>query len=1382
MQIKSNVWSILLLFLMPNILCASITYVNPQPGENLHGLTVRIGTEVDIIASKVCIIESLVDALDIMISGSLGAEEILSAIEALSVEVSVDNQLICSKLEVIDSKIDEIVIESDASQLDVIESKIDNLSVEVSVDNQLICSKLEVIDSKIDEIVIESDASQLDVIESKIDNLSVEVSVDNQLICSKLEVIDSKIDEIVVESDASQLDVIESKIDNLSVEVSIDNQLICSKLEVIDSKIDEIVIESDASQLDVIESKIDVIDNDLSIDNELICSKLLVIESKVDLLACPTMITQADIPYTITVAGTYCLGEDVANASGSYAITISSDDVVLDLHEYTITGNASSGIHIIVIDDTIDNVTIKNGFLRDATDSLSFGIFAGESTGCSNVKISNVHMHNTVGGGIWAFEIDGLIIEGCTVTDSPDGTGIQLSGSGGNVYIADCTIKNVGGNGISSSLETGNIVIERCVAQEVSLAGFLISTPNASGTNVTNVVIRDCNALACTPGFRIIRIDDISLINCTAQRCFRGFWIEPSSVAPASGLTCINCQAQSCDRGAFILQESSGSGIYNDLIFKNCQASGSILGSGQGEGFLIAPNGSATNVQIIDCESENNAQHGIRIGTDVSEIMINNCSIAGNGADGVNYAGVSAEIKNSSIAYNAGTGIEHVGSGSLELCNNLVHNNTVENFSGLDAIDTNLCTGQMEIITQVDIIDSKIDVLAECCECDVIIMQSDIPYSIEAPGVYCLGEDIDASAGNVGIGIISTDNVVLDLRGHTIDGGGTTNNAIQVLSSDNIVVQNGRIVRTDVDAIAVSSSSRVIIRDMQINNVTSDGISIGGNDCTVERCEITLFTATGINITAGAERAVIEDCIIRNGVRGIQSSTTSPNCTINNCECSGVTTAGFDIRGANNVVNDCVASGNTIAAGVGFDISGANCQVKNSSAVGNNVGIDLNGVTTIHLCNNIVNGNTADFTGGAYDSDLCDDISVFDVALEAIESKVDIILSTSCPHIIAQLPYTITAAGTYCLAQDLTNNSVSSAITINTSNVTLDLNGYTINANGRSAIAFELQSNIVIRNGIIRDGVRSINATDTVTNIHISDIQIFDDTNDVVVLLVAGALIENVAVYNSTGSAFAINGSDVQVVDCTVIGGAANGFRISEMSRISLYRCEAVSLSDSGFSLAAVTDAVLVDCVAKECGDEGFFLTNLTEGCTLESCVAQNCTGSGFRTGPSFSPAIGVQMINCVSSYNGASGIRMDDGSSSIVLSGCIVNDNTSNGITVGASTSNMALRNCTTNNNGADGISVNGATGIIIRDCTAYGNGSDGFSTSAIEPLIQGNQAVNNGAFGFIDTNSTTARYWNNSTLGNTSGAYSGVAINNQLAGASITDTIGHYWINISN
>ena len=82
--------------------------------------------------------------------------------------------------------------------------------------------------------------------------------------------------------------------------------------------------------------------------------------------------------------------------------------------------------------------------------------------------------------------------------------------------------------------------------------------------------------------------------------------------------------------------------------------------------------------------------------------------------------------------------------------------------------------------------------------------------------------------------------------------------------------------------------------------------------------------------------------------------------------------------------------------------------------------------------------------------------------------------TTNCTA-ITTLPYTINAQGAYCFTGNLsTSNALVDAITINTNNVTIDLNGFKLGGLGAgdSTIAagiFAFQrKNITIRNGIIR--------------------------------------------------------------------------------------------------------------------------------------------------------------------------------------------------------------------------------------------------------------------------------------------------------------------------
>ncbi|HRN77649.1 MAG TPA: right-handed parallel beta-helix repeat-containing protein [Candidatus Dependentiae bacterium] len=1161
------------------------------------------GSQLDVIASKVCTIESLVEVLDFMVSGSLGTVEILSAVEALSVEISVDNTLICSKLDVLDSKLDDIEL-SDASQLDVLESKIDVIDTDLSIDNMLICSKLQHIEhelealalseidlvnknmmllvsisddlldtytvlSSVSEIILDN-LSDLDVLilelSSQVDVIDTDLSIDNELVCSKLMVLESKIDDIMQVSDASQLEVLESKIDVLTVDVSLDNELINSKLMVIDSKIDEIG-GLDASQLDVLESKIDVLTVDVSLDNKLINSKLMVIDSKID-----------------EIGGLDASQLDVLESK----IDVLTVDVSLD--------NELINSKLVVIDSKIDTIEISNASQLDVLES----------------------------------KIDVLDVE-LSVHDELVRSQLDV---------------------IESIVEDLNIDTELIVSQLDVLE---------SKVDVIDTDLSLDNELICS---KLIVID--SKID------------EVLATSDVSQLDVLE-----------------------------------------------------SKIDVLDIElSVHDAL--VRSQLDIIESIVEDLNI-------------DAELIVSQLEV-------------LE--------------SKVEVIDVQISANDVLILDELANIQEQLDDLAECCACDVIIMQSDIPYTIDAPGVYCVGEDIDASVGSIGIDILSTENVVLDLRGHTIDGGSTSGSAIRVSTSNNVVVQNGRVQRKNGPGISMATSTRVTVRNMQINNIVSGGIGISGDDCTIDGCDIaSVSLGAGINITAGSNRAVIENCIVRSGATGILSSTTSPNCTIRNCECSNNTSIGFDIRGDNNVIDNCVALGNVGAGvnGVGFDISGANCQVKNSSSVGNRVGIDLNGVTTIELCNNIVNGNTtANFAGGAYDSDLCDDISILDVTvcskLMVIESKIDNMMSggdtslseviesrlevieskvelLACPYMITQtdIPLTIEAAGTYCLAEDIVGSGT--VILINADNVTLDLHGYMLDANSGVGIGLNTTiTDIEIINGTIINAAIGI-ILNNATNVMVSNMQIFDATS--YGLTTSGASQLQLIDINTfdVANGFYFDGSvDIQVANCSVMNTTQYGFIFYNTSKTTVYRSAALHIGSSsthgGFLCLLCTDMVFTDCVAQECGQG--FVAETTTNALFEDCIAQRNGDFGFGAGNN---ASGIQCINCVSSANGSYGFAAGGG----------------------------------------------GATAVVIRDCIAHDNVTAGFACIVTDLLVIGCQSINQNT-AFVDTGSTNAGYWNNSTIG--ASAIIGIAYlstgvfsaANVVPSASVLTTYGHYWTNINN
>ncbi|MDJ0613450.1 MAG: hypothetical protein QNJ29_07205 [Rhizobiaceae bacterium] len=136
-----------------------------------------------------------------------------------------------------------------------------------------------------------------------------------------------------------------------------------------------------------------------------------------------------------------------------------------------------------------------------------------------------------------------------------------------------------------------------------------------------------------------------------------------------------------------------------------------------------------------------------------------------------------------------------------------------------------------------------------------------------------------------------------------------------------------------------------------------------------------------------------------------------------------------------------------------------------------------------------------------------------------IETRAE---TTECTE-ITSLPATITVQGVYCLKSDQSTNITNgSAITINTNNVTIDLNGWKLGglaagtgtfANGIYALD---RKNITIRNGTIR-GFSSA--------IHIDGMS---DTS-------SGHLIEHILADSNRYIGFQLEGSNLRVLNNSII-------------------------------------------------------------------------------------------------------------------------------------------------------------------------------------------------------------------------------------------------------
>ncbi len=302
---------------------------------------------------------------------------------------------------------------------------------------------------------------------------------------------------------------------------------------------------------------------------------------------------------------------------------------------------------------------------------------------------------------------------------------------------------------------------------------------------------------------------------------------------------------------------------------------------------------------------------------------------------------------------------------------------------------------------------------------------------------------------------------------------------------------------------------------------------------------------------------------------------------------------------------------------------------------------------------------------------------------------------------ISSLPFTINAPGSYYLTKNLQFSDASgNAITIASSDVTLDLGGFTLSSTAAvtgSAIATTAVSGLKIFNGSI-SGNTTVAITGTEPN----------------------------RTWTVTAGGFAIGvnsfAEGTQVHDLVIRGCRNNALVASNKSVVE--RVNAISCGQSGI---VATGGSVSGCTSSGNAFQGIFAANGTVtnstansnglggidgiGMTVSSCTAVSNGGAGISADNgsvsrcTFSSNAGRAGIyarygsvdNCSAFLNKGDGIYVQEG----LATGCTARDNGSIGIAGNSAT----VTGCTANKNFHSGIQVNGG---VVAQCTASGNSTD--------------------------------------------------------------------------
>lgn len=196
----------------------------------------------------------------------------------------------------------------------------------------------------------------------------------------------------------------------------------------------------------------------------------------------------ASLPYAITQPGSYYLESNLTAAVGSNGITISTNDVTLDLMGFTLAGstNSAGGVGVVGIRR---NLVIRNGVIR------GFGVGV-DAAGADNSRYQDLRVLLNRGDGLRIGQY--AVVENCLVLENA-GDGIQ--GFQGTV------VRNgvVSSNTLNGILLGANSVAADCLVTDNTQAGIVAGANSTvercqvirSGTRGV-VLNRDSGVRGCT--------------------------------------------------------------------------------------------------------------------------------------------------------------------------------------------------------------------------------------------------------------------------------------------------------------------------------------------------------------------------------------------------------------------------------------------------------------------------------------------------------------------------------------------------------------------------------------------------------------------------------------------------------------------------------------------------------------------------------------------------------------------------------------------------------------------------------------------------------------------------------------------------------------------
>lgn len=391
---------------------------------------------------------------------------------------------------------------------------------------------------------------------------------------------------------------------------------------------------------------------------------------------------------------------------------------------------------------------------------------------------------------------------------------------------------------------------------------------------------------------------------------------------------------------------------------------------------------------------------------------------------------------------------------------------------------------------------------------------------------------------------------------------------------------------------------------------------------------------------------------------------------------------------------------------------------------------------------------------------------------------------------ISSLPFAITNPGVYFVTTNLTGAANANGITIATSNVLLDLRGFTLTGVPGSSNGVYLAGPYAatVENGTLSAWTSAGVDADNGQGSQFQQLTLAGNGSDGLDPGGVGEVRDCIATGNG-GDGFGGFCSNTRFEGCTGTGNDGQGFSTFEGS--SVLNCAASLNGLDGFTL--YVHCTVQGCVAHDNGFDGIDMPYGTGGGVVAGCVCNNNGSSGIITADGFiikgctvfgnnqggiGTGSGSVIASCSAVNNQGTGISAGD---NCVISGCSSRTN-SGASTVGISVGNAcSIKDCVTAGNALNGIVVSNACVVEQDLCAANGGGGatdGGILCLGGQNRIDGNHLADNDGNGLY-LNSATNTVVRNTAKGNSGTNYS-VGSGNDVGPIGSAATSTSPWANL--